>query len=132
MIILYFFLAGLLPASASAQNPSSLPWISTGPVLPSYVSLIPNINDFTRFADGGHDANWYIGFNNAWIVRLPAAPQGDFTRAFIGAKIGRAKTRPNPERPWLREEYRQRDPVIATRAFVRETATETPNKQSRH
>jgi hypothetical protein len=28
---------------------------------------------------------------------------GEFGRAFIGAKIGRAKTRPNPAKPWLRE-----------------------------
>jgi hypothetical protein len=28
---------------------------------------------------------------------------GEFSRAFIGAKIGRAKTRPNSNKPWLRE-----------------------------
>jgi hypothetical protein len=27
----------------------------------------------------------------------------EFSRAYIGAKIGRAKTRPNPNKPWLRE-----------------------------
>lgn len=74
-----------------------------GPVLPTYVSLSRNINDFKRFADGGDDSNWYIGFNNAWIVKLPPAPLGEYARAFIGAKIGRAKSRPLPEKPWLRE-----------------------------
>ena len=34
---------------------------------------------------------------------LPAAPAGEFAHAFIGAKIGRAKTRPLPDKPWLRE-----------------------------
>ena len=68
----------------------------------TYIALTPNINDFSRFADGGADGNWYVGFNNAWIVQLPPAPQG-FERAYIGARIGRAKTRPNPNKPWLRE-----------------------------
>ena len=44
-----------------------------------------------------------MGYNNAWIVKLPAAPVGDFSRAFIGAKLGRAKTRPSENRPWVRD-----------------------------
>ncbi len=72
-------------------------------ILPTYLALAPNINDFTRFADGGPDSNWYIGYNNAWIVKLPPAPKGgDYKRAFIGAKLGRSKTVPNPNKPWLR------------------------------
>ncbi|MBI4376715.1 MAG: hypothetical protein HY549_09735 [Elusimicrobia bacterium] len=94
MIILYTF--ALLASLASAQDASPT-------ALPTYISLAKNIHDFNRFADGGADANWYIGFNNAWIVKLPPAPAGDFSRAFIGAKIGRAKTTPDPERPWVRE-----------------------------
>ncbi len=90
----------LLAAGAGAQP---IPSTSTSTILPTYVALGPNLNDFDRFADGGPDANWYVGYNNAWIVRLPPAPAGDFPRAFVGAKIGRAKTRPNPKKPWLRE-----------------------------
>lgn len=67
---------------------------------PSYVSLAETIHDFGRFADGGADSNWYIGFNNAWIVKLPPAPPGEYQRAFIGAKIGRAKTRPKRGHRW--------------------------------
>ena len=59
---------------------------------PLYVALSQNPNDFGRFADGGADENWYIGFDNAWIVKLPPAPADNFSRAFIGAKFGRAKT----------------------------------------
>ncbi|MCX5796768.1 MAG: hypothetical protein NTY77_14835 [Elusimicrobia bacterium] len=65
--------------------------------------MASNINDFGRFADGGDDANWYIGFNNSWIVKLQPAPIGEFNRSFIGAKIGRAKTKPTASKPWLRE-----------------------------
>ncbi len=79
------------------------PVFSTSTILPTYLSLAASINDFGRFADSGSDANWFIGFNNAWIIKLPPAPLGDFSRAFIGAKIGRAKTRPNVDKPWLRE-----------------------------
>jgi hypothetical protein len=67
----------------------------------SYLSLAENVNDFARFADGGSDSNWYIGFNNAWIVKLPPAPAGDYSKAFIGAKIGRAKSQ-SLDSPWER------------------------------
>lgn len=91
-----------VPPAAPAEAPLSQA-VSTQAFLPTYLALAPNINDFTRFADGGSDANWYVGYNNAWIVKLPAAPPGDFNRAYIGAKLGRAKTRPSPNRPWVRE-----------------------------
>lgn len=69
-------------------------------VFPRYVSLAHNINDFGRFADGGSDSNWYVGFNNAWIVKLPPAAPGKYARVLVGAKLGRAKARPRPDRPW--------------------------------
>lgn len=101
MVLLSIFLL-FFSRQASAQEPPA-PWISSSTMLPTYVSLAPNINDFGRFADGGSDANWYVGFNNAWILKLPAAPLGEYSRAFVGAKIGRAKTFPNPNKPWVRE-----------------------------
>lgn len=70
---------------------------------PLFVSLSEDLTAFDRFADGGSDSNWYIGFNNAWIIKLPPIPEGDYTRAFIGAKIGRAKTQPQKKRPWERK-----------------------------
>jgi hypothetical protein len=92
-------LTALLSCPAHAQEVA----IATSTVMPTYISLAPNIHEFNRFADGGPDSGWYVGFNNAWIVKLPPAPAGDFSRAFIGAKVGRAKTRPNPNKPWVRE-----------------------------
>ncbi len=92
---------------AQAQDASEAPpgavGVSSSALTPTYLALSPNINDFTRFADGGPDGNWYIGFNNAWIVKLPSAPAGDWARADIGARIGRAQTRPDPNKPWIRE-----------------------------
>lgn len=69
---------------------------------PTYISLSEDMLEFGKFADGGSDSNWYIGFNNAWIVKLPPIPDGNHQRAFIGAKIGRAKTKPKKNRPWER------------------------------
>ena len=104
-MIFSYFLATLLSATALAAAPSEglVPALSTSVVVPTILTLAPTVHDYTRFADGGPDANWYVGFNNAWIVKLPPAPAGEFQHAFIGAKVGRAKTRPNTEKPWIRE-----------------------------
>lgn len=97
----------LLAAAALGASAAGIdglpPALSTSAVAPTILTLAPSLHDYTRFADGGPDANWYVGFNNAWIVQLPPAPPGDFQRAFVGARVGRAKTRPDPERPWIRE-----------------------------
>jgi len=105
MIFSIFIAAvSLTLGSARALPADGLPpELSTSVVVPTFLTLAPNVHDYTRFADGGPDANWYVGFNNAWIVKLPPASAGEFQRAFIGAKIGRAKTRPNPDKPWIRE-----------------------------
>lgn len=67
---------------------------------PLFISLADSIHDFGRFADGGSDSNWYVGFDNAWAVKLPPVPEGRWTRVFIGAKLGRAKTVPKRDKPW--------------------------------
>jgi hypothetical protein len=99
MIFSNFLLTAMLcaPAQAAAPSEGLAPSLSTSVVVPTFLTLAPSVHDYNP------DANWYVGFNNAWIVKLPAAPAGDFQRAFIGAKIGRAKTRPNADKPWLRE-----------------------------
>jgi hypothetical protein len=100
MIISYLAVVAALAAPAADGLPAA---ISTSAIVPTIVSLGASVHDYGRFADGGPDANWYVGFNNAWIIKLPPAPAGEFAHAFIGAKLGRAKTRPIPNKPWLRE-----------------------------
>lgn len=100
MIISYLAVVAALVSSAADGLPATL---STSSIVPTIVSLAPSVHEYERFADGGPDANWYVGFNNAWIVKLPPAPAGEFAHAFIGAKLGRAKTRPMKDKPWLRE-----------------------------
>lgn len=104
MIFSLFATIALAAVPVTAAPVDGLPpTLSTSVVVPTILGLAPTVHDYTRFADGGPDANWYVGFNNAWIVKLPPAPVGEFQHAFIGAKIGRAKTRPNPDKPWIRE-----------------------------
>lgn len=85
------------PATAAAPN--TQPAAPKAPV-PAYVSLEPDLNQYYLYADGGWDGHWYVGYNSCWIVKLPAAPQGNFSKAFIGAKLGRAKTTASAGKPW--------------------------------
>lgn len=90
-----------------------LQWmVATGIVLgessmPVYVTHLGNVNDFSLFANGGWDGNWYVGFNTCWVTKFNIATNlghpADF-KAFIGAKLGRAKTKTITGRPpWERE-----------------------------
>lgn len=56
-----------------------------------YVSLVQDLNKYYLYANGGYHADWYVGYNNAWIVKLPPVDTSGYSRAFIGAKLGRAK-----------------------------------------
>lgn len=66
---------------------------------PVYVTQVPNPNDYTVFANAGWDGNWYVGYNNGWVKKLPPVPQGSYARAYLGAKLGRMKTLPPVGRP---------------------------------
>lgn len=61
------------------------------PDYPVYVLKVPNPNDYTLFANGGWDGNWYVGYDVCWVKKLPPVPPGSYARAFIGAKLGRMK-----------------------------------------
>jgi hypothetical protein len=69
------------------------------PHYPLIISELTNPNGYTLFANGGWDGNWYVGYNNTWVKKLPALPKGNYSRAFIGARLGRAKTLPPVGRP---------------------------------
>lgn len=103
------------PAAAKTPPPSAVKPIApveAPPVLESTmpVSLPPqiltplgNLNDYPLLANGGWNANWYVGYNTSWVHRLPAASSGAYARAFVGAKLGAMKTEPVPGRPtWER------------------------------
>lgn len=71
--------------------------------IPLYISALRDLNRFYLYANGGDDANWYVGYNNCWIVQFPPVQYGTYKRAFIGAKLGRAKTMSKADRPWETE-----------------------------
>ena len=77
----------------------SLPLLAASPDYPVFVAQIPNPNDYSVFANGGWDGNWYVGFNNGWIKKLPPVPKGNYARAYLGAKLGRMKSLPPTGKP---------------------------------
>lgn len=90
------------PATASAYRLENL-----AAAHPVYVSKMP-ITKYTLFATGGWDGNWYVGKNQAWIEKINLAryKKSDYVRAYIGAKLGRMKSRISTDKPsWTREAY---------------------------
>lgn len=74
---------------------------------PLILAPLENINDFDLLANGGFDPGWRVGFDTAWVVQLPPAPQGRWKKAYLGAKLGRAKFEPVPGRPsWEKRRVR--------------------------
>jgi hypothetical protein len=70
------------------------------PPQPVFIADLQNPNDFVLFANGGWDGNWYVGFNTCWIQKV-AVPKGEWKRAYIGARLGRMKSAPAPDKaPW--------------------------------
>lgn len=95
----YLLLSALLAAAcapASAQAPAA-PDGDKGPAfaakspVPAYFAAEKNLGKFYLYADGGFHADWYVGYNNCWIVKLPPVQAGSYAKAYIGAKLGRAK-----------------------------------------
>jgi hypothetical protein len=72
---------------------------AAAPDAPAFVAQIPNPNDYSLFANAGWDGNWYVGYNNGWVKKLPPLPPGHYAHAYIGAKLGRMKTLPPVGRP---------------------------------
>lgn len=71
---------------------------------PVFMADLSNPNDFSLFANGGWDGGWYVGFNTCWIQKLPAPPEGNYQKAFIGAKLGRMKNiQAAGKAPWERK-----------------------------
>jgi hypothetical protein len=78
------------PAVAAASRDKNPAYAAKSPV-PAYFALVKNIGGFYLYANGGFNADWYVGYNNSWIIKLPPVPSGAYAKAYIGAKLGRAK-----------------------------------------
>ncbi|NLO92011.1 MAG: hypothetical protein GX410_08510 [Elusimicrobia bacterium] len=95
----------LFPSCAAAQSKLQAMAVfesTAATPSPEYVSMLKDLNRYDMYANGGWDGNWYVGYNSCWIVRVPPAPEGAYVKAYIGAKLGRAKTVPLPDKPWER------------------------------
>lgn len=78
-------------AGAQSSDGDKSPAFSAKSPVPVYVSAEKNLGKYYLYADGGFSADWYVGYNNCWVVKLPAITAGAYAKAFIGAKLGRAK-----------------------------------------
>ncbi|OGR72709.1 MAG: hypothetical protein A2179_07145 [Elusimicrobia bacterium GWC2_63_65] len=78
-------------AQAAAQPDDKGPAFAAKSPVPAYFAPENNLGKYYLYADGGFHADWYVGYNNCWIVKLPPVPMGSYAKAFIGAKLGRAK-----------------------------------------
>jgi hypothetical protein len=87
-------LAALPWAAAAQQAPAEGdkgPAFAAKSPVPAYFAPEKNLGKYYLYGDGGFHADWYVGYNNCWIVKLPPVPTGGYAKAFIGAKLGRAK-----------------------------------------
>ena len=64
--------------------------ISTN-ALPEFVAELKNPNDYQLFANGGWDGGWTVGYDRCWVQKISVPKNKGYQRAFIGAKLGRAK-----------------------------------------
>lgn len=101
----YFLLAAVLAALPAAARAQGAPEGDKGPAfaakspVPAYFAPEANLGKFYMYADGGFHADWYVGYNNCWVIKLPPVPTGGYAKAFIGAKLGRTKIKSWPD-PW--------------------------------
>lgn len=90
----FLFLTSLIPAVASSQENKTV--FGGASYVPAYVASENNLSKYFLYADGGFHADWYVGYNNCWTVRLPPIRTSGYAQAYIGAKIGRAKIKSWP------------------------------------
>lgn len=57
-----------------------------------FISELANPNDFSLFANGGWDGNWFVGYSTVWVEKLKLPQRSPQDRIFVGAKLGRMKS----------------------------------------
>ncbi|MEI7527474.1 MAG: hypothetical protein WCK76_00910 [Elusimicrobiota bacterium] len=80
--------AAQVPPQPEGDKPTA--FAAKSPV-PVYRALEKNLGKYFLYADGGFNADWYVGYNNCWVIKMPPVAVSGFAKAFIGAKLGRAK-----------------------------------------
>lgn len=90
LVGVFIFMGGIFFAAKGSSFPAPKSFV------PEYVSQVRDMSKFYLYANGGFHADWYIGYNNSWIVKLPPVEADSYSKVFVGAKIGRAKTKSYP------------------------------------
>lgn len=107
-VVLYFSCNFLSAENLQNQNASqsTAATLSPQPAFPVFLADLPNPNDFSLFANGGWDGNWYVGYNTCWIQKVAAPAKENFERAFIGARLGRMKNyQIQGKAPWEKKAF---------------------------
>ncbi|MBN2406864.1 MAG: hypothetical protein JXJ19_04125 [Elusimicrobia bacterium] len=72
----------------------SIPALScAGSESPVFLAELPTPGEYVLFANGGWNGNWYVGYEHAWVTKLPPVGDLEYGKAYLGARLGRAKTR---------------------------------------
>lgn len=64
-----------------------------------YLSDLSNPSEFTLFANSGWNGGWFVGRSKSWVQEISVPPQINIIKAFIGAKLGRMKVKPQEGKP---------------------------------
>jgi len=57
-----------------------------------FIAELPVPSEFTLFANGGWNGNWYVGYNHGWISNVGKVHTAGYTKVYLGARLGRAKS----------------------------------------
>jgi hypothetical protein len=105
LLVTCFFLPSVCAAESPPPSSAASGAVNGQMSLPLFLANLHNPNDFSLFANGGWDGNWYVGFNTCWIQKV-VVPDGNFRRAFLGARLGRMKNfQPQGKAPWEKKAF---------------------------
>lgn len=98
-------------------------------IYPIYITGSVPLNEYTLFANTGWDGNWYVGTNMCWIKKFKKEflpNKEDFSKLYVGVKLGRAKTISKPNLPpWEKE-------VIEGNIYIGISSTPTWKAEQRY
>ncbi|MFH1415233.1 MAG: hypothetical protein ABIH89_04010 [Elusimicrobiota bacterium] len=57
-----------------------------------FIAELPTPGEYTLFANGGWDGNWFVGYKHRWVSELPPVTDNWYAGVYLGAKLGRALT----------------------------------------
>jgi len=88
----FLIIIALSSFSGCALLPGRQVFAGDGEVDVLFHAELPSAGEYSLFAGGGWDGNWYVGKNHSWIKKLPPLDIKGYERVYLGARLGRSKT----------------------------------------